>query len=82
MSKIHSTSESWHFIKQSKSYIDDRQTSWLPPLGYSPQFAAFNRILFAVGHRVLQHFYVLMVDNSVTRSFFIAKKRGTKPNDT
>ncbi|MBJ7591791.1 hypothetical protein [Aeromonas veronii] len=32
------------------------QTSWLPPLGYSPQFAAFNRILLAVGHHVLQPF--------------------------
>lgn len=56
-----------------------RITPWLPPLGYSPQFAAFNRILFAVGHRVLQHFYVLMVDNSVTRSHFIAKRGCTKP---
>lgn len=56
--------------------------TWLPPLGYSPQFAAFNQILLAVGHRVLQHFYVLMVDNRVTRSHFICQKRGTKPNDT
>lgn len=59
-----------------------RVTQWLPPLGYSPQFAAFDRILLAVGHRVLQHFYVLMVDNRVTRSHFIAQRGCTKPNDT
>ena len=60
--------------------IQTQKNEMATALGCSSQFAAFNRILFAVGHRVLQHFYVLMVDNSVTRSHFIAK-RGV-PNQT
>jgi len=38
---------------------------WLPPLGYSPQFAAFNLIVLAVGHHALQHCYVLMAHHHV-----------------
>ncbi|MFL9694421.1 hypothetical protein [Aeromonas veronii] len=47
---------------------------WLPPLGYSPQFAAFNLIVFAVGHHVLQHCYVVMVHKHVFISRNTAKK--------
>ncbi|MFQ1933217.1 hypothetical protein ACK350_07065 [Aeromonas veronii] len=42
-----------------------RQMLWLPPLGYSPQFAAFNLIVLAVGHHALQHCYVLMAYHHV-----------------
>ncbi|QSR74226.1 hypothetical protein [Aeromonas jandaei] len=34
-------------------------------VGYSPQFAAFNLIVLAVGHHVLQHCYVLTVHSLV-----------------
>ncbi|MCJ8233308.1 hypothetical protein MPE84_03255 [Aeromonas veronii] len=42
-----------------------RKMLWLPPLGYSPQFAAFNLIVLAVGHHALQHCYVLMAYHHV-----------------
>ncbi|MFM5741616.1 hypothetical protein ACET6W_02680 [Aeromonas veronii] len=44
-----------------KTQTNQQYIHWLPPLGYSPQFAAFNLIVLAVGHRVLQHYFVLMV---------------------
>jgi len=37
------------------------QTRWLPPLSYSPQFAAFNLIVRAVGHHILQLFVLVDV---------------------
>jgi len=51
-----------------------KKTQWLPPLGFSPQLAAFNLILLAVGHHVLQLCYVLMAHNHVFISCKTAKQ--------
>ena len=59
----------------NRTQTNEQKIDWLPPLGYSPQFAAFNLIVLAVGHHALQHYFVLMVLYHATISHISARYR-------